>query len=312
MPTLQQMFDSFDPNAVARSRAGKDFISGTFGEHYNFYIKGVMNSMLTSALPFVKPRTMTENDVSGEYLEALRLVIDKTHPDLQVGQAAPLTYNDVMRVLGGESIFKQDGPPQIRTVGERIRTSLGDFGVRRTPTGLEVFDTYDYEPVHQGGLFSHLEEAQSDYSKEGFYAAARTMGGYFMPENPDGSSREGALKVLIKIPEEPMVVNIDYDDDPPEGAEDFVFRGPMTNLRKSLWDRFTSLIITPAEADELDLDYVRGLAKTKVISPDQAIGIAETGNVLTGGLDKFEAEVMHGTEVPSALDAVSPFGSSKN
>ena len=72
------------------------------------------------------------------------------------------------------------------------------------------------------------------------------------------------------------------------------------------------MFISEAGADELDLDYVRGLAKTKVISPDQAIGIAETGNVLTGGLDKFEAEIMHGTEVPSALDAVSRFGSSKN
>ncbi len=122
--------------------------------------------------------------------------------------------------------------------------------MKKTKDGYEVFDTYDYEPVHEGGFKDHVKEAFSDYQNESFYAAARTMGGYFMPENADGSSKENALRVKIKIPQEPKVVNIDYDDDIPEGAQEFVFRGPMTNKRKSIWDKFTSMLISPAEATE--------------------------------------------------------------
>ena len=219
-------------------------------EHASFYLRGVMNSMVTHYLPNKLPSTVTEDDVSGEYLEALRLVVERSAPDLKVGEATGLTYDDVMDVLGGESIFKKEGGPTVESIGEIIRTTLGNFGVKKTKDGYEVFDTYDYEPVHEGGFKDHVKEAFSDYENESFYAAARTMGGYFMPENADGSSKENALRVSIKIPQEPKVVNIDYDDDIPEGAEEFVFRGPMTNKRKSIWDKFTSMFITPAEAAE--------------------------------------------------------------
>jgi hypothetical protein len=88
--------------------------------------------------------------------------------------------------------------------------------------------------------------------------------------------------------------------------------GPMDDERKGFFDIAMEALFPSAQADELDLDYIKGLEKTKIISPDQAMGVAQTGNVLTGGLNKFEAEIMHGTEVPSILDFVSPFGSSKN
>ena len=39
-----------------------------------------------------------------------------------------------------------------------------------------------------------------------------------------------------------MSIDVDYDDDPPEGAQDMVLRGPMTNKRKSIWDSFTSML----------------------------------------------------------------------
>ena len=217
-------------------------------EHYLFYLRGVLNSMVTHYLPNKLPSTVTEDDVSGEYLEALRLVVERSAPDLKVGEATGLTYDDVMQVLGGQSIFKKEGGPTVESIGEIIRTTLGNFGVKKTKDGYEVFDTYDYEPVHEGGFKDHVKEAFSDYQNESFYAAARTMGGYFTPENADGYSKENALRVNIKIPQEPKVVNIDYDDDIPEGAEEFVFRGPMTNKRKSIWDMFTSMFITPAEA----------------------------------------------------------------
>ena len=67
-----------------------------------------------------------------------------------------------------------------------------------------------------------------------------------MPENADGSSKN-ALRINIKIPQEPKVVNIDYDDDIPEVQKEFVFRGAMTNRRMSIWEKFTNLFISPAE-----------------------------------------------------------------
>ena len=57
-------------------------------------------------------------------------------PDLKVGEAG-LTDN-VMDVLGGESIFKKEGGPAIETIGGIIRTTLGNFGVKRTADGYEV------------------------------------------------------------------------------------------------------------------------------------------------------------------------------
>lgn len=260
MPTLTQLKQHFDAVVSAKEQI--------IPEHYTFYARGVLNSMLTSYLP-VKASTITENDVSGEYLEALRMVITATHPDMKVGESKQFTYDDVMNALGGESIFKGEGPPQIDTIGETLRTTLGNFGVRRTQDGYEVFDTYDYEPVHEGGFLSHAQEALSDFQGgEGLYGAARTMGGFFMPENPDGTSKENVLRVRMRIPNETEVVDIDFDDDPPPEAEEFVFRGPMTNKRKSLWDSFTSMFISQAQAqtnDNLDPRLTRDLSTVRVM-----------------------------------------------
>lgn len=260
MPTLLKLKQHFDAVVSAEEQI--------IPEHYTFYARGVLNSILTSYLP-VKASTVTERDVSGEYLEALRIVIAATHPDMKEGDAKQFTYDDVMKALGGESIFKGEGPPKIDTIGETLRTTLGNFGVRRTKDGYEVFDTYDYEPVHEGGFLSHVEEAYSDFKGgEGLYGAARTMGSYFMPENPDGTSKENVLRVRIRIPNEPEVIDIDFDDDPPPEAEEFVFRGPMTNLRKSLWDSFSSAFISQAGAqtnDNTDPRLQRDLSTVRIL-----------------------------------------------
>ncbi len=75
-------------------------------------------------------------------------------------------------------------------------------------------------------------------ASDSIYGAARYMGGVLMPENDDGAC-DDAMRIRIAIPNEPSVIDVDYDDDIPEGAtEDFVFRGPMTNKRKDLFDSF--------------------------------------------------------------------------
>ena len=74
------------------------------------------------------------------------------------------------------------------------------------------------------------------------------MGGILMPEGPGGKPRPDALKVNITLPEQMQTVDIDYDDDIEPDAPTFVFEGPMTNKRASLWKKFTDMVITPAEA----------------------------------------------------------------
>jgi hypothetical protein len=63
------------------------------------------------------------------------------------------------------------------------------------------------------------------------------MGGKIMPENPDGTSREDALRVKIKLSKEQKVVNTDFDDDINPNATTFVFEGGMTNKRKQIFEK---------------------------------------------------------------------------
>lgn len=243
MLSLDQLKNTFDSRNT----------SPLVGEHYVFYLRGLINAALPE---FMSPlsRTVTENGVSGEYLEALRLVATTMFPDMKDGDVQTINYKDVMNVLGGVSIFqKEENRFAIETVGERLRTTLGEFGITKENGQYIVFDTYDYENYGDGTLTGTVQQAYQEAIKaptfsQGLYESARTMGGYFMPENPDRSSREDALKVRIAIPKEPLVIDVDYDDPIPEEAEEMVLRGPMTNKRKSLFDSFMNMIISPAEA----------------------------------------------------------------
>lgn len=236
MPTFDQLKSTF---------ANRD-MSPAVSEHYSFYLRGIINAALPA---FMSPltRTLTENAVSGEYLEALRLTATTLYPDLKDGERKAITYRDVMDVLGGESIFSKEDKYAIETVGERIRTTLGDFTITKEDGQYVVYDAYDFEPTD-----STLTDAAGQLFNEGLYPAARTIGGMIMPENADGSSRDDALKIRIAIPNEPSVIDVDYDDDPPEGAQDMVLRGPMTNKRKQIWDSFTSMFISEANAGQVD------------------------------------------------------------
>lgn len=227
---------SLIPNAVQF-----DQLLTNLPQHMNFYLRGVMNSANLALFPDAEASTMTEDHVSGEFLEALRLVVNTTNPDLKEGDVVGLKYQDVRDILGGESIFSKEDKYAIETIGEQIRTSLGDFGATIKDGQLQIFDTYDFLP--QGGFDQFLEDVG-----KGLYPAARTLGGILMPENPDGSSKEEAMRVRINIPETPSVIDVDFDDEPDEGVEEFVFRGPMTNKRKAIWGKFTDLLSSSAKA----------------------------------------------------------------
>ena len=279
--------------------------------HQNFYLRGIMNSFIPAFMGGTD-RVLTEDALSGEAIEMLRTLVKDIAGEMPNGFSTEITYDDINKKYNLKNVFKQEGM-DLSAFESQVKMALGQFIVEKKDDKIIIHDDYDFPPPGSWKMYSNLKdfgdyvEASSQDISKAPYFASRFLGERFMVK---GNEKNFAIR--IELPEEEQVVNIDYDDDIPAGAQNYIFRGPMTNKRKSIWDKFTSMFVSEAGADELDLDYVRGLAKTKVISPDQAIGIAETGNVLTGGLDKFEAEIMHGTEVPSALDAVSPFGSSKN
>jgi hypothetical protein len=194
--------------------------------HKNFYIRGVVNSLLPE---FMNPldREITENNISGEAVELLRSIVQQRYPDMEEGEV------NMLSGYGGD---------------QEVELSLGQFGVTKENGQYVIFDTYDFESVDQ----SYLDSIKESLGTKNILPFVSKLGGQLMPENPDGTSREDALKVRIRIPDEPQVVDMDFDNDIEPTASTFVFEGPMTNKRKKLWDTFTSMFVTPAEAGQLD------------------------------------------------------------
>ncbi len=217
-------------------------------QHYNFYLRGVLNSVLPEfADPF--DSEINENNVSGEYLEALRLVINDKYPNLKEGEVRSIDYDDVQKFFKESSIFEQNY--KIETEGEQIRTTLGAFGVRKIDGKINIFDIYDFE---SRGSFEAIVDVFNETRASGSpYPAARFMGGILMPEGPGGTARPDALKVNITLPEQMQTVDIDYDDDIEPDAPTFVFEGPMTNKRASLWKTFTNMFVSEAQAAEREV-----------------------------------------------------------
>lgn len=213
--------------------------------HYSFYLRGVANSLLPA---FMNPmdREVSEKNISGEALEFLRLTAQTLRPDLQEGEVA--------------QINSQETWPMSEQFGD-ISKALGSFGLTKVDGQYVIFDTYDFSPKSLTetltGSMGTPSEISPASASDSIYGAARYMGGVLMPENDDGSSRDDAMRIRIAIPNEPSVIDVDYDDDIPEGAEDFVFRGPMTNKRKSMFDAFTSMFISEANAGQFDTDVMQ-------------------------------------------------------
>ncbi len=248
MPSFLQLKDTFN-----------NLDKALLPEHYSFYVRGVLNSMYA---PFLGASTITEDNVSGEYLETLRFIIEKTHPDMQVGDSRQVSYSDTNKHLNLTSIFKKDY--DIASIGDRIKTTLGTFNVTKTKDGYTVKDTYDFDILDSSNsnkdkgtlnkdssFFDFAQTAIREYSNEGsIYAPARVMGGYFMTENADGSASEDALTVAINIPNEPKVIETVYEEDIEDGVQEPVFRGSMTPQRNSVWESFKNLLVKSANASE--------------------------------------------------------------
>jgi hypothetical protein len=222
--------------------------------HYSFYLRGVANSLLPA---FMNPidREVTEKNISGEALEFLRLTAQTLYPDLQEGDVKQINIDDILSV------------PDSQGRSYDLYMSLGSFGLTKRNNQYFVFDTYDFEPISGSEFLSKaIGEMGGGFPKT---ALPEYIGGLLMPENDDGSSRDDAMRIRIAIPNEPSVIDVDYDDDIPEGAEDFVFRGPMTNKRKSMFDAFTSMFISDANAGQFDNDFGNRMLESGIVTPDE-------------------------------------------
>ena len=232
--------------------------------HKNFYLRGVLNSLLPEFMdPF--DSEINEGNISGEALEALRFAATKLHPDLKDGEVGSINYNDMQKLFGDTSIFERNYA--IESMGDELRNSLGQFGVTKENGQYVIFDTYDFEP--RGGFDAFKEVINETIATGEKYPLARYVGGLLMPEGPAGQAAEDALRVRIKLPNEAQVVDVDFDNDIEPEAETFLFEGPMTNKRKTLWDSFTSMLISEANAGQFDNDFGNRMFESGIVTPDE-------------------------------------------
>lgn len=262
MPNLDEMLRSFGMKNT---------------EYYTFYLRGMLNAATPAFFPSDK-RLITEDHVSGEYLETLRLVADRYAGNLEEGQSVSIGYKNVRDVFDVAGNYYKDFDAS--TMADVINNTLGAFRIKREDGQLIVdHDPYDFPPEFETAFTNETGKAPSmgDYisqglslyqkhglSGEGMHKIAHLGGEYFMPDNQDD---EDALKVRIAIPNEPAVIDVDYDDDIPEGATDFAFRGPMTNKRKDLFDSFLGIFSTEAQAAEASMPLPKSKPERTVDIP---------------------------------------------
>lgn len=225
----------------------KDFVS-EMPLHENFFIRGVFNAVLPQFLnPF--DDSITEESISGELLEMLRVLAEEVAPDLEDGQAVPINYDMMNKKYNLDNIFKKK-EFSVDSFEEQVKMSLGSFMLYKEDGRLRISDIYDFpeigewEQYNDVQTFDDYKKAIADHPDKRKYFYARFIGERMMNEGRDDN-----LKVNITLPQvaakEP---ESDFEPPIPEDAESVVYRGPMTKKR---WNIFSGLI-SPAGASELN------------------------------------------------------------
>ena len=105
-------------------------------EQYGFYLRGILNSIQTYNLNPSRDM-LTEEDVSGEYVALLRVLLDAKEKSLgkplEVGDELQVDYDFINKTLNLDSIYK-DGY-NINEMGDIIKTTLGTFTAEKKPNG---------------------------------------------------------------------------------------------------------------------------------------------------------------------------------
>lgn len=217
------------PNLDEIHKSVKDKSGNAIPEHVNFYLTGVFNSLMPDFLAPEK-RMIEAEDVGGETIEALRTIATKLHPNLPEGQSTLVRYEDINKLFKTGSYFEDYSAT---TVADQLKLALGNFTLTKKGGKYVVSDVYDF--ARSGYVDSLSDTLGRTVKYKTPYFAAR-----YIAESLMGEGNEDNLKVRIEIPDEPQVIESDFDDDIPPQANNTVFRGPMTNKRKAIWDDFSS------------------------------------------------------------------------
>jgi len=290
---------------------------GALSEHYAFYLRGILNSVTPT---FIRPdvdRLITENEVSGEYIEALRIVADRLAPNLREGETVSVGYKNVRDALGDVGNYYKDF--NIDSMAKNINNTLGKFDITmKNGQRIVDHDAYDYPTELENRI--RKEEGRNaniiDYVKQGYEIAtndkvypslgkkihygAHLVGEYLMPDTDDDN-----LKVRIVIPDTPTVIATDYDDDIPETASNFSFFGPMTTLRKSIFDAFVSSAQASTN-DNVDPILKNDLSTFRALQVEGKSPFPMDGNDEEGRMNEKQREIMEGDA--SVKQPLSSFG----
>lgn len=212
-------------------------------EHHNFYVRSMFNALTPTF--FNRYDMITEEDVSGELIEALRVVQQTVAPDLQEGEFVKVKYEDINDIFDLDGAFQSfdTGSSLVEGIGDEIRLALGNFAIGRIDGKIKVVDAYDFQ--HTGEVDTLGMTMKTIRQKDdAVYYAARYLGEKLLPAKtgmgPNYSPLEDDdfTQIRITLPDEPMHENIDFDDFADGEASEYVLRGPMTNKRKEAFTKF--------------------------------------------------------------------------
>ena len=255
MYTYSQILNALDSVIASGTKRG------AIPEHASFYFRGILNSV-NPAMVDGNTRLITENEVSGEFLEMMRLVANKYASDLEEGQVREIGYAHVRKAVGDRGDYWQNF--EVDSMADIVNNSLGKFRIKMVDGQRIVdYDKYDFPDELAGKILQEegREATAMDYINEAVDIASNDtkynsfnekmhrmghlIGEVMMPEDDPN-----VMKIRIAIPDEPQLVDIDFDDEPEPEATDFVMEGPMTNKRKQIWDKFTNIFVGEAQAAE--------------------------------------------------------------
>lgn len=177
------------------------------------YGQGLLNSLMPQYIQ-AQGGTITERDMSGEAIEMLRLISGTLYPDLEEDEIGVIDYSDLPKILGAESA---EGLPQ------------GQMQVSKRNGRYLITDDY---PFQANGGQNLVEDFEGD--------DLQTGGRYKVRDWARGVLNTSDTKnyMQVTIPDEPSVVDIDYDD-PFHG----VYYGEMTNGRQKQFKQYAGGII---------------------------------------------------------------------
>ena len=193
-------------------------------------------------------KVLTEKDVNGETLEALRMMGQTMFPDLKDGEVSRVvTYKDYNKLFGldDESKSTLELAEAEQNIARQLKLALGSFTFSKENGQYVVHDIYDFARSGEVDTFQQAVTKQMTTYSPYFYA--RYLGEKFMAEGDPNN-----MRVRIVIPNEPEIVPNTFEPEFDVASKTFSLEGPMTPRRKTLWDTISSSLFQTAQALEVE------------------------------------------------------------